>query len=119
MNLQVSFRNTRARDEVKRRAEVLFGKLERFLDASTDSTLEIAREHGAFVVEITVHAHGEVYQTSEEDEDLRTALDRTFHTAETTLRRAKEKRVDRWQDGPPKQDGFVPVGDDEDDDDDA
>lgn len=114
MQLQVTFRGTKPRDEVRRRAETLFGKLERFLDAASEATVVVSREHGSFEVEITVHAHGRTFQAKDEDEDLRTALDRMFHTIETTLRRAKEKRDDRWKAGGDKPDGFVPGGPEDD-----
>lgn len=115
MQLQVTFRGTKPRDEVRRRAELLFGKLERFLDAASEGTLVVSREHGSFEVEITVHAHGQTFQAKDEDEDLRTALDRMFHTIENTLRRAKEKREDRWRGRGPKPDGFVAAGPEDDD----
>ncbi len=109
MRLDISFRNTRPREEVKRRAEALFSKLERFLDPASDATLTVAREHEQFVCEVHVKARGQVHKVLEEDVDLRTALDRMFHRIEETLRRAKEKKVDRWHAGlEGKTDGFVP-----------
>ena len=56
-----------------------------------------------------------MFQASDEDEDLRTALDRTFHTIEHALRRAKERRVDRRRRASTlDEDGFAsPALDDE------
>jgi ribosomal subunit interface protein len=106
MHLEVTFRNLKPREEIRKRAQALFGKLERFLDASSEGTLEIGSEHGVARTEITLHSHGHVFQAHDEDEDLRTSLDRTFHTIEDTLRRAKERRLERRKQGGEEVDGF-------------
>ena len=41
MHLEVTFRNLKPREEVRQRSQVLFEKLERFLDESTDGHLII------------------------------------------------------------------------------
>jgi ribosomal subunit interface protein len=111
MRLEVTFKNLRPKEEIRRRANALFAKLERFLDASSEGTLIVRAEHGTSITELTVTARGQIFQASDEDEELRTALDRTFHTIETALRRAKERRVDRRRraDGD-AADGFEDVG---------
>ncbi len=111
MHLDVTFRNLRSRDEVRRRAEALFEKLERFLDPAATAQLVITHEHDSTVTELTVNTHGEVHQVQEDDEDLRTALDRAFHRVETGLRRSKERRIDRQHAGGAKSDGFE-IGED-------
>ena len=95
MRLEVNFRNMRGRDEVRRRAETLFSKLQRFLDASTEAHITVNRDHGTFDVDCVVKAHGQTHKQAESDDDLRTALDRMFHGMEEQLRRAKEKRSSR------------------------
>lgn len=107
MLLEVTFRNMRGREEVRRRAQALFDKLERFLDPTAQGHLVVTHEHGATSLELTVSGVHGVHKVHEEDPDLRTALDRAFHTLETPLRRAKEKQVDRWHRGVEKPDGFV------------
>ncbi|MCB9680407.1 MAG: HPF/RaiA family ribosome-associated protein [Alphaproteobacteria bacterium] len=107
MHLEVTFRNSRPREEVKRRAQALFTKLERFLDPATEATLVVTSEHGSRITELTVTSLDGVHTAHDEDEDLRTALDRTFHKIETSLRRAKEKRVDRHHRRAEKLEGFV------------
>lgn len=111
MHLEVSFRNLRPREEIRRRAQALYDKLERFLDPAAEGQLIVAAEHGATVVEAVVRTLGHTHRIDEEDEDLRTALDRTFHRLEKSLRRQKERRVDRWHDGEGRAegatDGFV------------
>jgi ribosomal subunit interface protein len=107
MHLEVSFKNLKPREEVRRRAQALFAKLERFLDPASDAKLVLTAEHGRCVAELTVVALGEIHQLQEEDEEIKPAIDRAFHRIETTLRRAKEKRVDRWHRGVGKADGFA------------
>lgn len=106
MHLDVTFRNLRPREEVRRRAHALFDKLERFLDPAATAQLVVTHEHDSTVTELTITTHGEVHQVQEDDEDLRTALDRAFHRVETGLRRSKERRVDRQHSGALKTDGF-------------
>lgn len=114
MQLQVSFRNLNARDEVRSRAQVLFDKLERFLDPAAEGQLTVAVEHGTAAIEVHVTSRGHVFKSNEEDEDLRTALDRAFHRLEMQLRRAKERRVDRHRRGSdePELEGEI-IADDE------
>jgi ribosomal subunit interface protein len=107
MHLEVSFKNLRPRDEIKTRAQALFAKLEKFLDAASESTLLVNVEHGKAILELVVRTGGETHLVTEEDDELRTALDRTFHTMEVRLRRAKEKRQGRRSKSVPPEDGFA------------
>lgn len=107
MALEVSFRNIRPRDEIRKRADVLYSKLERFLDPDAEGTLLVNVEHGDAVIELVVVTHGDTHKAAENHDDLRTALDKVFHTMEHQLRRRKEKRDDRRQSGAEKPDGFV------------
>lgn len=107
MSLTVSFRHMRPRDEIKRRADALHKKLERFLDLASESHLTVEVEHDEAVVELVVTTRGETHKVTEEHDDLRTALDKLFHTMEIQLRRAKERRTDKRRSVPPETDGFV------------
>jgi ribosomal subunit interface protein len=107
MHLEVSFRNLRPRDEIKTRAQALFDKLERFLDPASESTLVVAVEHGSAIMELVVRTGGEVHTVTEEDGELRTALDKVFHTMEDRLRRSKERKIDRTRKSVPPADGFA------------
>jgi len=106
MHLEVTFKNLRPRDEFRRRAAALFKKLERFLDPSAEGALIVAVEHGHAILELVVTAHGDVHKVIEEDEDLRTALDKLFHTMEGQLRRSKSRRITKRRGGE-VADGFV------------
>lgn len=113
MRLEVTFRGLKAKDEVRRRGEALFKKLERFLDPAAEGKLMLSAEHGVTVSELTVSSNGTIHKATNEDEDLRTSIDRTFHTIETSLRRSKERKVDRWhRHRTGEVDGFVPEADD-------
>ena len=107
MHLEVSFKNLRPREEIRTRAQALYGKLERFLDPAAEGTLLVNVEHGKAILELVVRTGGETHLVTEEDDDLRTALDRTFHTMEVRLGRSKEKRVGRNRKSVPPEDGFV------------
>ena len=114
MALEVSFRNIRPRDEIKKRGEVLYGKLERFLDPDAEGHLTVNIEHGQAILELVVVTRGDTQKAEEEHEELRTALDKVFHTMEMQLRRRKERREDRKRRGSEKQDGFGPADEDDD-----
>jgi ribosomal subunit interface protein len=106
MQLEVTFRNLNPREEVRKRAEALYTKLERFLDPAAEAHLVVAIEHQDAICELVVTSRGVTSKALETDPDLRTALDRTFHTIEEQLRRSKDKRAhhDRGRD---REDGFV------------
>ena len=93
MHLEVTFRNLNPREEVRKRAEALYEKLDRFLDAASEGQMTVGVEHGSAIVEVVVTSRGITYKSQEEDPDLRTALDRAMHSLENQLRRAKEKRT--------------------------
>ncbi len=107
MPLEVSFRSIKPREEIRKRAEVLYGKLERFLDPDEEGHLIVNVEHSQAVLELVIVTHGDTLKATEEDPDLRTALDRLFHTMENQLRRRKERIQDRRHRGEPRPDGFV------------
>ncbi|MEN0066298.1 MAG: HPF/RaiA family ribosome-associated protein [Myxococcota bacterium] len=107
MHLEVTFKNLRPRKEVRERAELLFGKLERFLEPASEGQLTVEIEHQDAIVELIVNAWGETHTVSHEEDDLRTSLDKVFHTMETRLRRHKERRVDARRVGAPEADGFT------------
>lgn len=110
MSFEVSFRNLNPREEVKKRAQALYAKLDRFLDPAADSVMTIAVEHNQAIVELVVTSHGVTFKAIEEDPELKAALDKCFHTIEDQLRRNKDKRTDKKGRGE-GADGFVEEGD--------
>jgi ribosomal subunit interface protein len=109
MHLEVSFRNLRPRDEVKARAQALYGKLERFLEPAAEGQLVVTVEHAKAIMELVIRSAGEVHTVTEEDDELKAALDKAFHTMEVRLRRSKERRIDRHHQSVPPADGFAPT----------
>ena len=107
MQLEITFKNLRPRNEIRVRADALYEKLERFLDAPAEGHLVVTVEHGKAVLELVVTSHGETHTVTEEEDELRTALDKLFHTMEVRLRRAKEKRIGRSRQPRETEDGFV------------
>jgi len=95
MYLKVSFRNLRARTELRRRAQALFRKQHRFLDPAAEGHLTITVERRRALCELVVTTRGRTYKSLDDAEELRTSLDRVFHKMETQLRRAKGRRTDR------------------------
>lgn len=114
MHLEVTFKNLRPRDELRKRASVLHDKLERFLDPAATSQLTVEVEHGTAILELVVYTKGGTHTVRSEDEEMRAALDQLFHTVEEKLRRNKEKRLTKHRRPKEEVDGFVP-GDDDDD----
>jgi ribosomal subunit interface protein len=95
MSIEVSFKGLKPRKEVRERAEALYQKLERFLEPASEARLMIAVSHGNAVLELVVTKKGHSFRAEAEDGDLRTALDRLFHTIEGQLRRSKDRSVGR------------------------
>jgi ribosomal subunit interface protein len=117
MNLEVTFRNVSPRPEIRKRGEALYGKLTRFLDPAAEGHLIVNVEHDQGICEVVVKTRGQVFKAEEQDEDLRTAMDKVFHTVEEQLRRFKDKRTDRRGRSPVPETGFVAPDGDEDDED--
>jgi len=114
MNLDVTFRNLSPRDEVRRRGEALYSKLERFLDPAADGHMIVSVEQHTAIVEVVVGTRGQVFKAEERNEDMRTAMDKSFHNVEEQLRRFKDKRTQRRPRGTGDETGFVvDAGDDE------
>ena len=107
MHLDITFKNLRPRKELRVRAEALYAKLERFLDPAAVGRLMVQVEHGRAELELVIASHGETHAVTQEEPELRTALDKLFHTMEVRLRRHKERRQDRWHDSSQLIDGFV------------
>lgn len=95
MQLEVTFRRLNPRDEVRRRAETLFSKFDRFLDPAAEGQLVITVEHQDAISELVVISRGQTFKARHVDEQLRTSIDQVFHNMEEQLRRFKDKRTDR------------------------
>ncbi|HHO49928.1 MAG TPA: hypothetical protein ENK18_03430 [Deltaproteobacteria bacterium] len=107
MHLEITFKNLRPRQELRARAEALYAKLERFLDSAAEGHLIVAIEHSDAILELVVTTHGETHTVTEEDGELRAALDKLFHKMEIRLRRRKERRIDHRRGVGDEADGFA------------
>src|SRR5262245_31562987 len=107
MHLEVTFKNLHPRVEIRERAAALYAKLERFLEPAAQATLVVSVEHAKAVLELVVTTHGETHTVIEEEGEVRTALDKTFHTMDLRLRRAKERRADHHRTEAAHEDGFA------------
>ena len=94
MQFDVTFRNLAPRDEIRQRGAVLFKKLERFLDPAADGQMVVAVEHHKALVDLVVTTRGNTFKAEEEEDDLRTAIDKLFHNMEGQLRRYHSKLTD-------------------------
>lgn len=112
MNLEVTFRNLNPREEVRKRAQALYEKLDRFLDPAATGHLTITVEHNSAIAELVVNTRGHTFKSQEEDAELRAALDKAYHVMEDQLRRNKEKRTNHKGRGD-EADGFAPEGEEE------
>jgi ribosomal subunit interface protein len=110
MQFEVTFKNLAPRDEIRERAELLHGKLSRFLDDASETRLVVGVEHGSVRCELATTTRGDEHHVVEEDADMRTAMDRSFHTLETSLRRAKERRTAARR---PRSGKIAPVAEDD------
>lgn len=107
MNLDVTFRNLNPRDEIRARGEALYGKLDRFLDPAADGHMIVSIEQHEAIVEVVVSTRGHVAKAEERHADLRTSMDKAFHSVEEQLRRFKDKRTEKRARGREKESGFV------------
>jgi ribosomal subunit interface protein len=114
MQLEVTFKNLKPRDEIRRRGDHLYKKLHRFLDTAAQGKLSVGVEHGKAVVELVVSTRGQTFKSTSEDDELKPALDQLFHEMENRLRRAKERRVGRRHEGLPEVADSVEEDDDDD-----
>jgi ribosomal subunit interface protein len=108
MQLEVTFRRLNPRDEIRKRAEVLFAKFDRFLDPAAEGQLVVTVEHQQAICELVVKSRGQVFKAETADEQLRASIDLVFHNMEEQLRRFKDKRTDRRGRGPGEGDGLLP-----------
>ena len=100
MQLEVTFRRLNPRDEIRKRAEALFAKFDRFLDPAAEGQLVVSIEHQQAICELVVKSRGQTFKAENTDEQLRASMDKVFHNMEEQLRRFKDKRTERRGRGP-------------------
>lgn len=100
MQLEVTFRRLNPRDEIRKRAEALFAKFDRFLDPAAEGQLVVSIEHQQAICELVVKSRGQTFKAENSDEQLRASMDMVFHNMEEQLRRFKDRRTERRGRGP-------------------
>jgi putative sigma-54 modulation protein len=95
MTLEITFRNLNPRDEIRKRANALYAKFEKFLDSAAEGHLVVNVEHNEAIAELIVSTHGQTFKAVETNEDLRTSMDKVFHNLEGQLRRNKDRRTNK------------------------
>lgn len=109
MRLDITFRNIDASDALRERAEKKFKKVAKHLREPIDAHLVCKVEKHRHSAELTVHAAGEqTFKAQEVTDDMYTTIDGIMNKAERTVRRARERLIDRAQAGVSEvADGFV------------
>jgi len=109
MRLEITFRNIEASDALRERAEKKFKKVAKHLREPIEGHLVIKVEKHRHSAELTVHAAGEqTFKAQEVTDDMYATIDGIMNKAERTVRRHKERLIDKHQAGAGEEgDGFT------------
>lgn len=109
MRLEITFRNTQATDALRERAEKKFQKVAKHLREPIDAHLVCKVEKHRHSAELTIHAAGDQsFKAQEVTGDMYATIDGIMNKLERTVRRHKERIIDRAQSGTGDSvDGFV------------
>ena len=95
MRLDITFRNMKPSDRVRERVEKKFQKVAKHLREPIDAELVLKVEKHRHSAEIKVSGAGETFAAHEATEDLYATIDSIMTKLERTVRRAKERSIDR------------------------
>ena len=95
MRLDVTFRNMKPSDRVRDRAEKKFLKVAKHLREPIEADLVLKVEKHRHSAELRVSGAGETFKAHEATEDLYATIDLIMTKLERTVRRAKERSIDR------------------------
>ena len=73
------------------RAEKKLGKLDRYFAKDSEATVKLDREHGAYIVEITVQADSIYFRAQERSDNSYAALDVAVDAIERQIRKHRTK----------------------------
>ena len=99
MNMDLTYRNIRATDAIKGRAEKKFQKVAKHLREPIDAHIVLRAEKHRHIAEATVSGSGEVFKVQEETDDMYATIDGLMSKLERQVRRHKERVNDRQQAG--------------------
>jgi len=102
MRLDITFRNLDPSDALKDRAEKKFAKVAKHLREPIEAHLVLHVERHHKSAELTVHSAGEqTFTARERTEDAYATIDGLMTRMERTVRRARERSLDRAHQAPP------------------
>lgn len=103
MRLDITFRNLDPSDSLKDRAEKKFAKVAKHLREPIEAHLVLHVERHHKSGELTVHSAGEqTFTARERTEDAYATIDGLMTRMERTVRRARERTLDRAHQAPPE-----------------
>ncbi len=95
MRLDITFRNMKPSDRVRERVEKKFQKVAKHLREPIEADLVLKVEKHRHSAELRVSGAGESFTAHEATEDLYATIDAIMTKVERTVRRAKERSIDR------------------------
>ena len=104
MRLDITFRNMKPSDRVRDRAEKKFQKVAKHLREPIEADLVLKMERHRHSAELRVSGAGDSFTAHEASEDLYNTIDSIMTKVERTVRRAKERSIDRQQAAGPQFD---------------
>jgi putative sigma-54 modulation protein len=112
MHFDLTYRNIRATTALKDRAERKFKKVSKHLREPIDAHVVLRVEKHRHMAEATVSSSGNVFKAQEESADMYTTIDGLMAKLERTVRRHRERSIDRSHAGSGDAgDGFSPLVD--------
>jgi putative sigma-54 modulation protein len=110
MRLEVTYRNIRAADALRERAERKFQKVSKHLREPIEAHVVLRVEKHRHLAEATVASSGDVFKAHVESDDMYVAIDGLMNKLERVVRRHRERIIDRAHSGSgDATDGFPPV----------
>lgn len=111
MRLELTYRNIEGTDPLRERAERKFNKVAKHLREPIEGHMVLQVNKHRHRAELTVHAAGEQYfRATEETDDMYASIDGIMNKLARTVRRHKERMLDRTQAGAADfRDGFFVV----------
>lgn len=110
MQFDLTYRNIRATSALKDRAKRKFMKVSKHLREPIEAHVVLRVEKHRHMAEATVSGSGSVFKVAEESDDMYTTIDGLMSKLERTVRRHRERTIDRQQAGSgDASDGFSPL----------
>ena len=99
MHFDLTYRNIRATDALKDRAERKFLKVSKHLREPIEAHVVLRLEKHRHMAEATISASGDVFKAQEESGDMYTTIDGLMNPLARTVRRPRARKLDRRQAG--------------------